>query len=225
VVRLGGEGKLAYCPFFKYQRQATMNLSDPLQKPLSVEEFGKLESFLFSELMPEESFSSIEIVDGYMTALVVGPEVVSSEVWIPFIWNQDKLDEPRFSSEEEGKMVGEYLVRHMNALVAQFLDDADGFVPLFEKSRYPDKEEKELAVENWALGFTMGIELVHESWNPLFKDEETGMLVMPMLILSKVTDDIEHLSKREISEMVQLMPDFVVKIYEYWKQGKAQPIF
>jgi uncharacterized protein len=202
-----------------------MNPSDPLQKPLSVEEFGKLESFLFSELMPEESFSSVEMVDGYMTALVVGPEVVSPDVWIPFIWNQEKQDEPCFSSEDEGKMVGEYLVRHMNALGLQFLDNADGFVPLFEKSRYADKEEKALAVENWALGFTMGIELVHESWKPLFKDEDTGLLVMPMLILSKVTDDFESLSKKEVLEMVHLMPVFVVKIYEYWKKGKAQLTF
>ena len=202
-----------------------MNSSDPLHKPLSVEEFDKLERFLFSDLMPEESFSSVEMVDGYMTALATGPEVVSSEVWIPYIWNQEKHEEPSFSLEFEGKVVEEYLLRHMNSIVAQFNDDACGFVPLFERSKYADKNKKELAVENWALGFTMGIELVHESWQPLFKNEETGMLVMPMLILSKVTDDYQTLSKDEILDMIQLMPDFVIKIYEYWKRGKVQPNF
>ena len=217
--RLEGWWETCLLSGLKYQLSGTMNSSDPLQKPLSVEEFGKLERFLFSDLMLEESFSSVEMVDGYMTALVAGPEVVASEVWIPYIWSQGKHDEPLFSSEFEGKSVEEYLVRHMNSILSQFNNDACGFVPLFERSRYADKKKKELAVENWALGFTMGIELVHESWQPLFKDEETGMLVMPMLILSKVTDDYQKLSKDEILDLVQLIPDFVIKIYEYWKRG------
>ena len=66
----------------------------------------------------------------------------------------------------------------------------------------------------------MGIELKHESWKPLFTNEETGMLGMPMLILSKVTDDYKALKKEEISDMVTLLPDFVVKIYYYWKSNK-----
>ena len=60
----------------------------------------------------------------------------------------------------------------------------------------------------------------YESWKPLFANEETGMLGMPMLILSKVTDDYKALKKEEISDMVTLLPDFVVKIYYYWKNNK-----
>ncbi len=59
-----------------------MNPSLPLLSPLSVEEFAQLKSFLLSDLRPEESFSSIEMVDGYMTALTVGPEVIKPDIWI-----------------------------------------------------------------------------------------------------------------------------------------------
>ncbi|MEI8185241.1 MAG: UPF0149 family protein [Chlorobiaceae bacterium] len=198
-----------------------MNSSDSLQQPLSMEEFGHLENLFFSDSMPEESFSSLEMLDGYMTALIVGPEEIHPDIWIPFIWNQEKSDESFFTSEAEAKIIKELLIRHMNTIAVQFRSDPNGFIPPFEKVRYPHAQQKELAVENWALGFTMGIQLIHESWKPLFSNEETGMLAMPMLILSKITDDYKALKKKEITDMRQLLPDFVIRIYDYWQQKKS----
>ncbi len=62
-----------------------MNTSTSLQSPLSVEESALLRSFLLSDVRPEESFSSIEMLDGYLTALTVGPEVIEPDIWIPYI--------------------------------------------------------------------------------------------------------------------------------------------
>ncbi len=155
-----------------------------------------------------------------MTALTVGPEVIKPDIWISYIWNQEKSEGPCFSSPEEEKVIGELLVRYMHTTEKQFHADPDGFKPMFERVKYSTKQEKEKAIEDWALGFTIGIELKHESWKPLFANEETGMLGMPMLILSKVTDDYKALKKEEISDMVTLLPDFVVKIYYYWKNNK-----
>ena len=196
-----------------------MKPTDPLQQPLSVEELDRLESFLLSDLMPEDSLSSIEMVDGYMTALIAGPGVVPPEIWIPSIWNQEKSAVPRFSSVDEEEMIWEFLLRHMNTIALQFLNNPDGFLPLFERFSYPDEEAKELAVENWAMGFTLGMELTQEAWKPLFADEESGLLAMPMLILSKITDDYKALSEEDVSDMIQLMPGFVVKIYRYWNEN------
>lgn len=197
-----------------------MNQSDSLQPPLTTADHAWLKSILFSDLKGEESFSSMEMVDGFMTALAVGPEAVDSDIWISYILNQEKSDEPCYYSEEDANKIKELLVRHMSSIAMLFHSDADGFIPMFERIKYANKREKDLAIENWALGFTMGIELIHESWKPLFTDEESGMLAMPMLILSKITDDYKALKKDEIFDMVQLLPDFVIKIYYYWKQHK-----
>ena len=197
-----------------------MNQSDSLQPPLTTADHAWLKSILFSDFKGEESFSSMEMVDGFMTALAVGPEAVDSDIWISYILNQEKSDEPCYYSEEDANKIKELLVRHMSSIAMLFHSDADGFIPMFERIKYANKKEKDLAIENWALGFTMGIELIHESWKPLFTDEESGMLAMPMLILSKITDDYKALKKDEIFDMVQLLPDFVIKIYYYWKQHK-----
>ncbi len=195
-----------------------MNTINPLHHPLSLEELGQLASFLASDSMPEESFSSFAMVDGYMTALIAGPDEVQPDIWMPYIWNDEKNDQSCFSSDAEAELIRELLVRHMHTIAQQFLNNPDRFHPLFATSSYKNKKAKELAIEQWAQGFTMGMELTHESWKPLFADEETGMLAMPMLLLSKITDDYDTLSKDDIADMIELLPDFVIKIYKYWKQ-------
>ncbi len=197
-----------------------MNPVDPLHRQLSLEELGQLASFLASDSMPEESLSSLAMVDGYMTALIAGPDEVPPESWMPYIWNKEKSDRSCFSSETEEEIIRQFLVRHMSNIAMQFLNKPDEFRPLFATASHTSKKEKELAIEQWAQGFTMGMELTHESWKPLFADEETGMLAMPMLLLSKITDDYGTLSKDDIADMIELLPDFVIKIYRYWKQQK-----
>jgi uncharacterized protein len=196
-----------------------MNQSDPLQQPLSDEELGKLESFLASESTPEDCLFSIEMLDGYMTALVVGPEVITQDVWIPFIWDQENDNKPSFSSEAEARTIEELLVRHMNSIARQFEEDPDEFFPMFEQFGYADEEEKRVAVENWALGFTVGMELAHVSWRPFLEAEETAQFVLPMFLLAKITDDLDELTEEEMDSMALLMPEFIIKIYEYWNEA------
>ena len=140
---------------------------------------------------------------------------------MPYIWNQDNPAEPVFASEGDEQLIRDLLVRHMNAIARQFQEDPEGFAPIFESFSYDDEEQQDRALEHWSLGFTMGMELNHESWKPLFADEESGMLAMPMLILSKITEDYKALSKGEIMDMIDLLPDFVIRIYSFWKQSQA----
>ena len=195
-----------------------MNPSEQ-QSPLSNEELEILESFLISDATPEDCLFSIEMVDGYMTALIVGPEVISTERWISSIWDQESNEQPVFASEVEAKTIHDFLVRHMNTIALQFEEDPDEFIPLYEQYGYADEEEKRLAVENWALGFTVGMELAHASWKPFLEDEECAQFVMPMFLLAKITDDFDDLTEEDLDNMTLLMPGFVTRIYDYWKEA------
>lgn len=197
-----------------------MSTSDPLLQPLSNEELGLLENFLLSGTCPEESMTSIEMVDGYMTALTVGPELPHPDVWISCIWDHEGGKEPSFSSEKEAALLREYLLRHMNSIAMQFEEDPEGFMPLYEKISYQDDEEMGIALEDWALGFTTGMELTHEAWKPFFSDDEVAVLAFPMFVLGRITDDFESMSEDDIGDLARRMPDFIIRIHEYWKSGR-----
>ena len=194
------------------------NPSDLQQQQLSDDELEILDDFLGSDSTPEECLFPVEMLDGYMTALIVGPDVIEPDIWIPYIWDQEDNNEPFYSSEVEERAIRELLVRHMNTIALQFNEDPEDFVPLYEQFGYSNEEERRLAIENWALGFSVGIELIHGSWNSFLADEETAQLVLPMFILAKITDDFDDLSEEEIFGLAQLMPDLVIKIYYYWNQ-------
>ncbi|NTU97714.1 MAG: YecA family protein [Chlorobiaceae bacterium] len=197
-----------------------MNSSDPLLQPLSIEELGLLENFLLSDTAPEESMTSIEMVDGYMTALIAGPELPHPDVWISCIWDQESGESPAFSSEEEASLLREFLLRHMNSIAMQFEDDPEGFLPLYEKIGYPDDEEMAAAVEDWALGFTTGMELTHEAWKPFFSDDEVAVLAFPVFVLGRITDDYESMSEDDLGDLVRRLPDFIIRIHEYWQGNR-----
>ena len=100
-----------------------MNTIYPLHHPLSLEERRIVENFLLSDSRPEESLSSLEMVDGYMTAMIAGPDEVPPEIWIPSIWNERKGDQNCFSSDAETELIRQFLVRHMHTIAQQFINN------------------------------------------------------------------------------------------------------
>lgn len=189
----------------------------PLQ-PLSQEELTYLESFLASDQTPEDCMSSLEMIDGYMTALAIGPEEVPSERWITYLLNPDKQQSDVFGSEEQAREISALLERHIGAIANQFKTEPEGFLPLYEMFSYGEESERELAVEEWALGFILGMELCHEAWQPLFADEERAMLAGPVFVLGKITDDFETMSQEERDEMADMLDESIISMYRFFQE-------
>jgi uncharacterized protein len=56
-----------------------------LETPLSDAEIGELDAFLMSEATPDECMDLVTL-DGFLTALVVGPRLLAPSVWLPVVW-------------------------------------------------------------------------------------------------------------------------------------------
>ena len=69
------------------------------------------------------------------------------------------------------------------------------------------------------MGFIVGMELASGAWQPFFDNEEIAILVLPMLMLGKVSDDFEKLTEAEIRELRETMPDSVLLINSYWHEN------
>lgn len=195
---------------------ATMIQSACSLLPLSEDELNRLEAFLSSDETPEDCMSSLEMIDGYMTALVIGPELIPQERWLAYLLNPEKQQAPAFTSEEQAETVTDLLTRHIAAIADQFRNSPEDFLPLYEMFSYGEQDERELAVEEWALGFILGMELAHEAWQPLFAEEQTAMLAGPLFILGRITDDYETMSQEEKDEMSNMLDESVIGIYRFF---------
>ncbi|NTU53521.1 MAG: UPF0149 family protein [Chlorobiaceae bacterium] len=196
--------------------------SDPSLIPLSQEELTELEIFLTSDKTPEECMSSLEMIDGYMTALVIGPEMVAQYRWIQYLLDPENKQEKIFNSPEEEAEITSLLLRHVSAIEAQFENDPEAFVPIYEMFSYSEDDERELAIEEWALGFILGMELSHEAWQPLFATEATAMLAGPLFILGRITDDYESMSQDERDEVTSMLDESIIGIHSFWQENPAE---
>ncbi|ARM30900.1 UPF0149 family protein [Prosthecochloris sp. HL-130-GSB] len=192
-----------------------MFTSDDLDSPLSAQEMTELEDFLLSEKTSDNAMT-LDMLDGYLTSVVIGPETLLPDDWMPYVWGLEDDAPPEFGSEEEVMRIMGLLLRYMNSLAGVFIDNPDAYLPLFERCSFENEEDEDMAVESWAYAFAVGIELCRESWKPLFDDEEASGLLLPVFILGKLGDEWDTLSSEELAEWRDALPEAVAGMYEYW---------
>ncbi|TNJ37169.1 YecA family protein [Chlorobaculum thiosulfatiphilum] len=196
--------------------------SERAHQPLSEEELNMLEAFLASTEAPEECMNSLEMIDGFLTAIVIGPEVVPEHRWIKYMLDPENQKENLFKSPEDESRITDLLNRHVIAIDTQFENDPEAYLPIYEMFGYSEDEERQIAIEEWALGFILGMELSHEAWQPLFSDESTAMLAGPLFVLGKVTDDYDTMSQEQKDQMIDMLDESILGIYAFWQQQAAQ---
>lgn len=197
-----------------------MTLSDDLLQPLSSEELDKLEDFLLSDVHGEKSMT-LDMLDGFLASLAVGPSLVLPNEWLPMVFDVDGQGEPVFASKDEAEQITTMIVRYMNSVVSVFETDPGNYLPLYELCSFDDPEEESMAVRAWTLGFILGMELRWEEWQPVFDAiEEEGdpemLLISPIFALSGSDEDTPELTEDEREAWRELIPDSVSALYRFW---------
>lgn len=178
-----------------------------------------LDQFLMSDHAPDNGMGLSDL-DGFLTGILVGPELVLPSEWLPFVWGGE---EPRFENEDEARTVLAALMGHYNA-IAQALDSGE---PNDLAPVYWIHEEVVLAAD-WAEGFLDAMRLRPNAWAPLAEDEKAGLLLVPILALcgSEASEELLPLDGDARAEMLAEAPDLipicVVGIRAFWHGGGSR---
>jgi uncharacterized protein len=129
-----------------------------------------LDAFLASDRVPESCMQLSEL-DGFLTAIAIGPAAVMPSEWLPVIWGQG---EPVFESDAElQSVVGTIFMRH-EAILRDIEQEPDAYEPLLGET--PDGR---LLATDWAAGFMTGAALRKDAWRPLLQTEEGAEILAP----------------------------------------------
>jgi len=113
---------------------------------------------------------SVEILDGFFTALIVSPAVVLPSQWLPHVLGApDDPGRPGFESLEQARSGIELLMRHWNAIATAFAD-GEYWEPIVAES------DADRPGHRWAMGFFKGVGLTPEPWASLGNDDRTRPL-------------------------------------------------
>ena len=143
--------------------------------PLTEEELGALDELL--QALPCDGAMTVDGLDGYLTALLVGPPLLATlptADWITAIWGGDGDVPPApFASNQKRKRTTVLVLRHLRALQEAIANSPDDWEPIFSVAETRTGEEFADA-SDWCLGFLAATDLAPEAWAPLFADPELG---------------------------------------------------
>jgi uncharacterized protein len=145
-------------------------------EPLTYAEIDRLNSEL--SRFGDKHSMNLEMLDGFLAALICGPDTVLPSEYLPVIWGDDIVLENTLKARP---MLHDFLaliMRHWN-VIADTLHSGDVYLPLLLED-----ENGVSHANDWANGFLRGMELRKESWADILNDEQHGGWLVPILVLA-----------------------------------------
>lgn len=175
-----------------------------------------LEGFLGSRHVPDTTLS-FEGLDGFFTALVIGPGMVPPSEYLPELWGSETGEGPEWDSDEQATYVLQLLVKHWNAIAARRMAGGP-MLPLMD----PDAGADEVG-QLWAEGFEVGLGMRSDAWLPIFEHKRLGDTVRIVLGLNPDPEDKESppITRRQRREAVEQLPILLQRMCEFWKDPAA----
>jgi uncharacterized protein len=179
----------------------------PLSGPIDL---AALDDYLMSDHAPDDSMGLSDL-DGFLTGIVVGPELIPPSEWFPLIWGGE---EPDFETEAEMRTVLGTIMGRYNEIIACLDAEPENFEPIFLEG-----PEDEVSASDWAAGFLDAVALRPKAWERLVEDERAIILIAPLFLLNGDIEfaDSESDEHELLAEVPEIIPACVAGIHEFWK--------
>jgi uncharacterized protein len=172
----------------------------------------ELADYLDSDLSPDDCMGLSDL-DGFLTGVVVGPELIMPSEWLSVIWGHE---EPEFGSTAQAEAIIGLIMSRCNDIATGFNSYPEKFEPIFYK--WPTGE---VIVMDWAAGFLEAVEMRRAAWEPLFSHRKAKLLIEPLMILG---DDGEHDDEHDAGDRWKefyasrsdVIPNCVLGVHNFW---------
>lgn len=187
---------------------------NPTMYGLSDAELSELDDVLADESI-ESTSMDLAMLDGYLAAIAIGPELVPVSEWLPWVWDHvDGLAEPVFDNASHANRVLSLLMRHYNAVVETFNTDPASFEPVFMRGA-------EYGATEWSNGFLCGLQFGEHAWSLLAVGQPTWFA--PFMRLG-TEDGIAITEKQgDAARWIDAIVPSLVEIAGYWKSRRVGP--
>jgi uncharacterized protein len=179
---------------------------------LTPEEQQWLGGLLASRQAPATTMS-LEMLDGFFTALVIGPELVSPSQYLPVVWGSADGEGPVWDSIEQANYALQLMTKHWNAIATRRTANAEHqpIIDLFPPA---------MPGEEWAEGFAAAIQMQGRAWDRMMGDRRADQVVMPILALcGDVPDEARaELTAERREGILDQLPSILQMIAAFWRQ-------
>ncbi|MEA9390423.1 YecA family protein [Acerihabitans sp. TG2] len=104
----------------------------------------------------DDSILDLSELDGFLTAIISGPQTIAPSQWIPALWGGQE-HQPGWESQAQLQRFFDPIFKHMNGIVSSLMDEPDQFTAMFAIRNIDEKEI--IVAEEWCFGYMRGVEL------------------------------------------------------------------
>jgi uncharacterized protein len=186
--------------------------------PLSEDEFNELEQFLLWDVDTEEAMT-LDMADGFLHAIAVGPTTTHPKQWLPKIWGTKEMVPPMDSIERVNHLLG-LVMRHFNSIIAGLEDDPREISPYWSAMTYAGDNQEYVDAEAWAYGFVQGMRLCWNDWQPLLSTPQGQAWFRPIALLGEDDFSVDQDELTETppmrAELALQIPQAVLDMHAHW---------
>jgi uncharacterized protein len=200
-----------------------METAEATAVPLTDAELDKLSQGLHD--FGGKHAMNLETLDGFLAALVCGPDEVPQREYLEEIWGDNIVNEDIFIAQPKLQDLVFLVIRHRDN-IAHTLRSGDVFMPLLLED-----EQKISRANDWALGFMRGLQLREKEWASFLDDEDHAGSLVPIFALAHEHDpDPEMRSYAKPvnavmrEKLIVGIAAGVTKIYRYFEARRLTPI-
>jgi uncharacterized protein len=187
-------------------------LSTALTQPLSESELSELDNFL-SSVANQEDAMDLYTLEGFLTAVAIGPNFVATSDWLPWVWDPHGGEFAANSpSTDQFSHIVSLVLRHYNSIVHAFSTNPTSFEPLFVHGH-------RWRAADWCEGFFNGFMFYDEAWDILSLEQPTWF--KPFLLLAAEAEGAGPIPEEAESLMSQIAPA-LANIHAHWQSKLGQ---
>jgi len=202
--------------------ESAMSEVNELNEPLTDPEYDELEAFLGSSAVPQDCMD-MEMLDGFLTAVVSGPELIQPSEWLPVVWSDSQRSvAPVYSSSEQAQRILTLIMRLQQGIRRTLQEAPTRFKPLMYHAEPNIKEDMPPEGSAWCEGYMTALMLREEDWEPLYLQDDTRDWILPIEALAYGDQDPEYAdwvdSEEKRLAMIDELPIAAVLIYRFWHE-------
>jgi uncharacterized protein len=171
-------------------------------------------------------------LDGFLTGIMVCPDLIKPGEWLPLVWgggDPDIAEGCAFADTADLNAFCQLVIAHYNEIGRSLQRGPGHFAPIYEV----DSRNDDVLWELWLSGFTEAMTLRPESWQAIAADgDEDALTALATLAgLAGIEEGEGAFTDEQISEILPLAPGMIpycVEKLHAWRvrrdAGKQQPV-
>lgn len=187
---------------------------------LNKDELQELDDFLLQVEL--EDAMDISTLDGFLTAIVSGPNVIPPSQWMPWVWDMERGEaDPVFDDMETARRILDLMMRHMNSIAMTLTYSPEDYQPLLMEN--PNKGDPVPLLDDWCWGYMAGVRLDAAAWRPVMEDHAEWMSTITLYGTEKGWDTLarNEPSLDEHRALAAALADDVRRIHAFWLRKRT----